>query len=1169
MPPSSTPADQTVLLEKPDLPRATRPVVGGDFGVPKHIYDQEPAGCKVVVLPYTNQTGGENVSINLNGETNIDNRDTLGTDDTVELYIRHGKLLANAVNRLTYTIRRLSGVVETSDPPAEILYNEFRPGLFDRTPGDGAHSELELILPDEIKNGVGPGFTRATVCVSYPYCRAHDRIWLNCNGKPKYHTVPDTEAPSPPDPGSPTPTTICFDVTSADLGDDHAQFMFSFTVTDQLGNSPDLNSPWSAVQTVDVDQAGLRLPVPIPREIASDTADDPGIIDLEKLGTNPLLLIVLTSDPRFLPGDTIEATYVAKVVGQPEVTHSETGTVETDGFGQKQACVLEIPNDKVISGSTVQASYKLFRGTTLVGTSKTAHATVIGAAQNLLPPSVKEANGPILNPVQAKDALHIVVPANAALLPDDKLKVTWTGAAGTPAGGSHTSGEWPIRDGWEVPIPNSVVAFNLGKSVTVTYTVIQNGVESPPSDPFVLNVQALSQDDLLVARPRILQAANNGEGAELDVATLTGNATVRIDAWPLIAQGQYVWLRLKGKNNDGTDYERVLWSSALGSRVSASWVSSGFATNTVPLTELRGLRNGSALTVEFKVTLNQSIEESQADTFPLRTYTVKAMEWLTPTLTDIRDSKGSVVGGSTVETSVTVTGTGHSGERIQLMDGTVNIGNPVPISAGGTTWSTPLTGLTVKAYSLKARGLYGSEPESAASTFTVITLSEAHKPYIQQAENNGTGATLDLAAFGGDATVKANPWPGIAVGQKVWLRCLGKKANGEDHHIPLYAASAVTTLEVRDGLSKSLARAQLELLGNNTELTVELKVTFNGSSVEEGATVFPVRIYNVIVRAPVSIDVGISPTRHALSPDGAYLYVCVFDARKIVVVNTVTHAVIRTVDSPEPTRGPADISISPDGRCAYVLLSTYLIGGPHSIRVLDLTTHSFTGAGTIPYNTTNAIALTKNGAQLYAMSYGFISVYNLMDFSIIGEILLNGRPDDNFITFSPSGARGYSIVALGHGPSTVEVIDTATHSKSGSINIPNEYATSLTISPDGSRAYIGHQPRTGGSEGWSVSVLDMATERIITTISMPLTAVPDTTLKIVASVDGTRVYLYGDKYRQIGVISTATLTPMPSIPIPDDLTGKGVYHITHSSTGPYLYASMAAGDQVYIVPINS
>ncbi|SCX72353.1 hypothetical protein SAMN03159507_05095, partial [Pseudomonas sp. NFACC32-1] len=158
----------------------------------------------------------------------------------------------------------------------------------------------------------------------------------------------------------------------------HPEFMFSFTVTDQLGNSPDLDSPFSAIQIVDVDQAGLRLPVPIPREIASDGTDDPSTIDLDKLGTNPLLLIILTGDSRFLPGDTIEATYVAKVAGQPNVTHSETGTVETDGFGQKQACVLEIPNDKVIPDSTVEMSYKLFRGTTLIGTSKTAHATVIG-----------------------------------------------------------------------------------------------------------------------------------------------------------------------------------------------------------------------------------------------------------------------------------------------------------------------------------------------------------------------------------------------------------------------------------------------------------------------------------------------------------------------------------------------------------------------------------------------------------------------------------------------------------------------------------------------------------------------------------------------------------------------------------------------------------------------
>ncbi|MBC3350245.1 hypothetical protein HU811_26685 [Pseudomonas sp. SWRI196] len=247
---------------------------------------------------------------------------------------------------------------------------------------------------------------------------------------------------------------------------------------------------------------------------------------------------------------------------------------------------------------------------------------------NLTAPSVKEAAGTApsqqLNPVAGKDNLTVVIP-DYGVQPGDQVSVTWTGTAGD---GSYTTPVQVLPPNREITMPVSVIAYNLGRPVTVTYTVTR-GSESPPSASLNLAVQALTQDDLLVAKPRILQAANNGEGPELDVATLTGDATVRIDSWPLIAQGQYVWLRVKGKNNDDTDYERVLWSSALDSRVSAGWVSSGFATNTVPLNDLRGLRNGSALTVEFKATLNQSVEEGQADTFPLRIYAVRTVERLT------------------------------------------------------------------------------------------------------------------------------------------------------------------------------------------------------------------------------------------------------------------------------------------------------------------------------------------------------------------------------------------------------------------------------------------------------------------------------------------------------------------------------------------------------------
>ena len=199
--------------------------------------------------------------------------------------------------------------------PLTLLYNKIRPGLKDTKPEVDGHSELALLLPDAIKNGVGPDFVSAQVCVSYPYCRAYDTITLKCNGEIMSHMVGQNEAPQPPNPGSPNPITVCFTVGRAYLDSavrPSGKLDFSYTVTDQLGNTPDTDAVWSASQTADEDLAGTRLPEPILREIQNDPTDDPGIIDLEKLGNNPLLLIVLTSDPRFDLGDALSATYTGK-----------------------------------------------------------------------------------------------------------------------------------------------------------------------------------------------------------------------------------------------------------------------------------------------------------------------------------------------------------------------------------------------------------------------------------------------------------------------------------------------------------------------------------------------------------------------------------------------------------------------------------------------------------------------------------------------------------------------------------------------------------------------------------------------------------------------------------------------------------------------------------------
>ncbi|MBV6752186.1 hypothetical protein KV580_17855 [Pseudomonas chlororaphis] len=143
--------------------------------------------------------------------------------------------------------------------------------------------------------------------------------------------------------------------------------------------------------------------------------------------------------------------------------------------------------------------------------------------------------------------------------------------------------------------------------------------------------------DLAQRPPRILQATEDGNGAELDLAQVTGGATVRIESWPLIQVNQYVWLRLKGYKADGSEHDLTLWQ-APGSRVSQGWVTQGYADNTARYDYLKELGKGTQLTVEFKASqTSSSDDEAEAVTFPLRIYTVISSEGTKKTTLGVHD----------------------------------------------------------------------------------------------------------------------------------------------------------------------------------------------------------------------------------------------------------------------------------------------------------------------------------------------------------------------------------------------------------------------------------------------------------------------------------------------------------------------------------------------------
>lgn len=395
---TSTPPDNTVLaLSPPIVNGQTRPVVGAHIGLPLVAYDlvTDGKGAVVLVDPPLDDTmdPGDVMELWLEGESAaLDSKTIEDPDVRTTLRIPKGRLHPDKVNVLYYTIRRGSNNRGESTP-LEILYNRIRPGLKDRYDASGGHSELELLLPDVIRNGVDPDFVDAQVSVSYPYCRAYDSITLKCNGEQMTVKVKPTEAPPPPNPGSEVPITIHFTVDRAFL--DKAKRLdqklhFSYTVTDQIGNGPDTDAPWSPVQTVDEDLDGTRLPMPILLERKEDfPGDDASIIDLEKLAGNPLLIVVMTADNRFVVGDDVIATYTATNTGQPaDVVIPVSGKVEADPFGAKKTLFLEVANDKVFADSSVTVTYELRRPNgDLVANSNTAKATVTGTNPiELLPP---------------------------------------------------------------------------------------------------------------------------------------------------------------------------------------------------------------------------------------------------------------------------------------------------------------------------------------------------------------------------------------------------------------------------------------------------------------------------------------------------------------------------------------------------------------------------------------------------------------------------------------------------------------------------------------------------------------------------------------------------------------------------------------------------------------
>jgi len=277
-------------------------------------------------------------------------------------------------------------------------------------------------------------------------------------------------------------------------------------------------------------------------------------------------------------------------------------------------------------------------------------------------PTVKGMTGTHFSPTQPE--VRVLVP-QGSLLPADKLSVVWQGAVGTPVAGSYSSPQRLVSAGLEIAVPRSVLAYSLGKQVTVTYVVERNG-KPAPSLPLLLNILTLPATALIP--PKIVEADVNNF---LDLMVLgSKNATIHALLHTLIEAGQPCWLNLEGKKADGTVHNLALWSG-LPAQVNATWISQGFWPAALANSYLKQLGHGTTLTIKFKVSMDKSNNLATATVFPDRTYTIKAVELVVPTLDNVLDigDKEVLEGGLTASTTLKLKGTASKGQPVEIFDG--------------------------------------------------------------------------------------------------------------------------------------------------------------------------------------------------------------------------------------------------------------------------------------------------------------------------------------------------------------------------------------------------------------------------------------------------------------------------------------------------------------------
>ncbi|MBV4474919.1 Ig-like domain-containing protein [Pseudomonas botevensis] len=263
-----------------------------------------------------------------------------------------------------------------------------------------------------------------------------------------------------------------------------------------------------------------------------------------------------------------------------------------------------------------------------------------------------------------------------------------------------------------------------------------------------------------------------------------------------------------------------------------------------------------------------------------RTFTVAVAQ--PPAITRVADAAGNIAnGGTTYYTSVTVTGSASRNQSVQVYDNGIAQAPATAVDNNGT-WNKALANLSLGTHRIKARALYGTQPETAEHGFTVA----AHiGPFLDSVRDSRGELQNGSTTIDTTVTLQGRVTPSHQV--QIYDN------NAAKHTVTASNTGAwTTTLGVAVGAHNVLAKALTTGQNSNTRsFTVNAPtppLNFDTSPVDLNGKIYllPVHPHALPVFGP-----GTSIQRQASAGVPGYTYTSSDD--KIAVVNAAGLVTVR------------------------------------------------------------------------------------------------------------------------------------------------------------------------------------------------------------------------------------------------------------------------------------